>query len=267
MINLNVNRIEARLNEPGPNLLTPVHYIVVGGGWGGQTFAAGGKGGQAGELQTGILNFQHNTTATFTIGQGGAGSNENLTGKSYSNIASGSQLVYTTDSVTIDAQPGSGSATPECGDQYPCGVSGSWIHDPSEYQYFVQNGGTSDSGGAFITAYGGGQLQAPTGDVSGSFPFANSRSSGPNNENMGYNNSGGGGAGGNTAGNPGGNGVVGFAMYDPNNVFDVEYVEPSVNLSDNNLTPVVNVTWEGYRVWYFLTTNSGGSFTLLGKRQ
>ena len=271
MINLNVNRIEARLNRPGPNLITPVHYLVIGGGWRGSGVLST-PGGQSGEFNTGILNFQHETTATFSIGRGALGVNSTTPGLS-SAAASSSLLDYTTDSVNIVSLPGSQSAADcnpgDASDIYPCNEKGSWIHDPTTYYFWAQDGGKSydvPATGNDLRGYGGGQYQG-AGQPTAEFPFGNSER---NNTTDGYNGTGAGGGSGFGAppgqSGDGGNGVVGLAIYDPNEIFDVDITVPTRGSGDGFTSQTI-VKWEGYRIWYFHGTYSGGSFTISGRKQ
>lgn len=275
MINLNVNRIEARLNRPGPNLLTPVNYLVIGGGFGGgKSF---GAGGQSGEFLTGTLNFQHGTSATFDVGRGGLGVGSTTAG--LASVPSSSLLTYSTDSISLTANAGSGSGVCPSGtaiDIYPCNEKGTWVHDPSTYTKWAQDGGASydePGTGDDLFGVGGGQQQYDGGPQPiADFPWSSNRGGGTPGEQAGasgYNGTGAGGgqapAGAALAAGDGGDGVVGFAIYDPNNIFDVTYTAPTQGGSD--IVPLVtSVNWEGYRIWYFHGTDGSGTFSLLGRK-
>ena len=112
-----------------------------------------------------------------------------------------------------------------------------------------------------------------TGGGKGStFPWANNRGDNNFGEQGGapaYNGTGGGGGGAPDAGLIGGdgaNGVVGFAIYDPNDIFDVSYVAPPRRNPDVN-EQVTTALWQGYRIWYFHGTNTNGTFTINGRKQ
>ena len=270
MINLNVNRIEARLNRPGPNLITDVNYLVIGGGMrGSQTL--GDPGGQSGEFLTGSFGFLHGTSATFKIGRGALGHGSTTTG--LANAASSSYIDYPTNSLTITGQPGSGSAQDcnpaEAGDIYPCNEKGSWVHDPSTYNKWAQDGGKSyDVPGTSNdqAGVGGGQIQSAGGSVA-NYPWTSNRG-GVLNYKPAYNGSGGGGGSGISDGfsGDGADGVVGFAIYDPNSIFDVEISAPTRGGADVTQAQTI-VTWNGYRIWYFHGTYSTGTFTIKGRNQ
>lgn len=272
MINLNVNRIEARLNRPGPNLLTPVNYLVIGGGYGGGS--SFGTGGQSGEFLTGTLNFQHNTSATFEIGRGGLGVGSTASG--LAPLPSASLLTYSTDSISLTANAGSGSGVCPSGtltDIYPCNEKGTWVHDPSTYTKWAQDGGASydvPATGDDLWGVGGGQQQT-SGEPVADFPWSSNRGGGTPGSGAGadgYNGTGAGGGqapAGETPAGDGGDGVVGFAIYDPNEIFDISFTAPTQGGSD--VIPLTTqVDWDGYRIWYFHGTQGSGTFTLLGRK-
>lgn len=279
MINLNVNRIEARLNRPGPNLITPVNYLVIGGGNRGSA-TLGDNGAQSGELKTGTISFQHGTSLTFEIGRGRLGINSTTTGLS-STAASSSFFTYTPNLLTVEALPGSGSGI-DCNpgspdDIYPCNSKGTWVHDPSTYQYWAQDGGKSydvPATGDDEYGSGGGQEQPGPGGIQGDFPWPTNRGDVNGGELSGafaYNGSGGGGGAGYGGAVPGfsgdgADGVVGFAIYDPNEIFVVEYTAPTRSGADVAQEKTL-VNWNGYRIWYFHGTYSNGTFTLIGRKQ
>jgi hypothetical protein len=271
MINLNVNRIEARLNIPGPNLITPVYYMVIGGGFRGSK-VLGSPGGQSGEFLSGSFGLLHQTTATFRIGRGALGQNSPTSGLAA--VASSSLLEYPTDSLTVTAQPGSGSAQ-DCNPSVPdatgpCNSKGPWIIDPSTYNAWAQDGGKSyDVPGTGDDRYGTG------GGLGATFPWPTNRgdaSQGGEAAGMpAYNGSGGGGGSGidaSVSGNSGdgADGVVGLAIYDPNEIFDVTFVAPTRQGADVQRDQTIE-TYNGYRVWYFHGTASTGSFTIHGRNQ
>ena len=271
MINLNVNRIEARLNRPGPNLITPVHYLVIGGGFRGSGVLSS-PGGESGEFNTGILNFEHETTATFSVGRGALGVGSTTIGLAVT--GSQSELDYPNDSTNIVSLPGSQSAA-DCNPGVPsatgpCNAKGTWIHDPTLYNAWAQDGGKSyDVPGTANDEFGTG------GGLGSTFPWATNRgddSVPPTNpaRTPAYNGTGGGGGSG--FGSPpgqsgdGGNGVVGLAIYDPNEIFDVTIVAPTRGQGDVTQQQTI-VKWEGYRIWYFHGSYSVGSFTINGRKQ
>ena len=273
MINLNVNRVEARLNRPGPNLITDVNYLVIGGGFrGSQTL--GDPGGQSGQFLTGSFGIVHGTSATFQIGRGALGWGSTTSG--LATVASSSFIDYPTDSLTITGQPGSGSAQDcnpaEADDIYPCNEKGSWVHDPSTYNKWAQDGGKSydvPATGDDEYGVGGGQLQTQGGSVA-NYPWTSNIGDANGGELTGtpaYNGSGGGGGSGYSGfSGDGADGVVGFAIYDPNSIFDVEISAPTRGGADVAQASTI-LTWNGYRIWYFHGTYSTGTFTIKGRNQ
>ncbi len=172
MINLNVNRIEARLNRPGPNLFTDVYYVVIGGGKGG--LRLDGPGGQSGEFKQGSFLMEHGTTATYTVGRGGLGTDSTTLGLSGS--TTGSAISYPNNSLTVPSLPSRCVADPGTRTIYPNNVSGSWVHDPSEYNLWAQDGGNGTPAPTKLIGGGGGFKQS---DLSlASFPFSSIRGDG-----------------------------------------------------------------------------------------
>lgn len=259
MINRNVNTLNANLNRPGPILSNTIHYMVIGGGAGGDRVAFSGPGG---EFITGSVDVAHLSTLTFQVGKGGIAGDG--TPNTSTNGAT-SSLDYTPLSLSVNAAGGVAHiGVPNSGSVVGGNAKGPWDITP---QYF----GWAEDGGNTIgaaTGFGGG-VTGGTPTHSGSFPFPNSIQDAD--QRNAYNFSGGGGASDDSTPGDGGNGMVALALYDPRDIFETVVVDPDYDGNPPPPAPDLTaghyfVETGGYKVWFFTHTASTGSFTLLGRR-
>lgn len=189
--------------------LTPIEYLVVGGGGGGSgliQYVAWGTGGSGGYTAQGTLTTEKGTAFTVTVGSGGAGGpGDNGVG------ADGTASVFNT--VTANGGPKAVNANGGTGG-FGRGNVNSYIGAFGGIGLTYQsvkyagggtggnNGGTGSAPADHGALYGGGWSNDPTGDIQAAVP-----------------NRGGGGSGGITwadkSGRPGSSGVVILAY--PNN--------------------------------------------------
>ena len=236
MINLNVNRIEARLNRPGPLLVTPFDYYLIGGGGGGGNSPdgnAGGNGGAGGAFSSGSSSINHGLIATIDVGAGGnapADLNNGTIGTNgaeskivISAVTVASAAGGTAASITTQTEQTGRKAADYLGfDDY--GLNGSKGYDSPDTIAGIGGGSQSD----FSNAWGG---------------TINDGTSTPS-PNMG---GGGGGAAydntltGDRAG-AGADGFVSVRVLDPINAFDITTTGTVELINDS-----------GYRYFYFLT--------------
>ena len=237
MINLNVNRIEARLERPGPLLVTPFDYYIIGGGGGGGNSpdgATGGNGGSGGSFSSGSFNLNHGIVATIDVGAGG-NAPADLNNGTIGTDGADSQIIVSASPVatasggtaanitTTTAQTGRKAADYLGYDDY--GLNGSrGTSDPETPIAGIGGGSQSDYENAW-----GGSVNDGT-----STPSANM----------------GGGGGGAAYDNTllddragaGADGFVSVRVYDPINAFDVDTTGTVELINDS-----------GYRYFYFLT--------------
>ena len=138
MINRNVNTLNANLNRPGPILSNTIHYMVIGGGAGGDRVDFSGPGG---EFITGSVDVAHLSTLTFQVGKGGIGGLANT-----STNGATSSLDYTPLSLSVNAAGGVAHiGVPNSGSVAGGNAKGPWDITP---QYF----GWAEDGGNTIGA-------------------------------------------------------------------------------------------------------------------
>lgn len=245
MLNLNYNIIRAKPLDIGiaPILANTFDYLLIGGGGGGNAGggALGGNGGQGGFLTSGSFSFNHLTTATLTVGNGGNGGDPQ---GGIGAAGTSSSLVYA-DSI-FTANEGAGGFNTSQVDRG--GQTSPITSQPNTIDAYVwsQNGTRGgDSPSQLFAGIGGGTntQEFPWGISPSAPPYLNA-----------YTNSGGGGGGERWGNWPGGNGAQGMCMlrfFDPRDVF--EYTgDWTVFVYEN-----------GYKYFYFQNT---GTFTFLGKR-
>ena len=236
MLNLNYNIIECQRRGIAPVLITPIEYMIVGGGGGGNTGNGtnGGNGGGGGQFISSSFDITHLTSATIVIGQGGSGKTGiGLTGDNGQN----SVLTYNSSPIaTSNGGTGGGGATggaPNVNAGFA--LNGTLWFLSQFVRYGPQGGGGAGSVNSVATDGGG------TGGGNGGDPTTSATD-----------NSGGGGGGSNWNAFPSGNGGSGISIlryFNPNNIFDA---------TGGTITTVDEYTYHTF------TTN--GTFTFLGKR-
>lgn len=241
MLNLNYNIIECQRRTIAPILSNMFDYLVVGGGGGAAAGngGLGGNGGAGGSVISGSFAFNHLTTATLNVGDGGVGGlNIGLNGSA----GTQSTIVYQSSTLVTanGGAPGTQTSLSLTGGTTSTFDSGNYL--------WAQNGakGGDSPTGTFGPGGGTGNQTFPW----GTSPFLNTQTA--------FTNSGGGGGGfkwneynGDGATGNGAKGMCMLRFADPRNVF--EYTgDWSVFVYEN-----------GYKYFYW---QNAGTFTLLGKR-
>lgn len=245
MLNYNWNTLYTNRVTIAPILANTFDYLIIGGGGGGAAGGGsiGGNGGSGGTVVSGSFSFNHLTSATLNVGNGGVGGlNIGLNGSA----GTASTIVYQSSTI---ATAGGGAAGTNSSTSVRGGVTSSIDSAPIVGDYvWAQNGTKGGNSPVGDNGAGGG-----TGNQV--FPWGTSPQLFVPTA---FTNSGGGGGGlrWDTFNGDGltGNGAKGMCMlrfYDPRNVFDYT----------GNWN--VFVSQNGYKYFYWQNT---GTFTFLGKK-
>jgi hypothetical protein len=237
MLNLNFNTLECQRRGIAPVLITPIEYMIIGGGGGGNAGDGtnGGNGGGGGQFISSSFDITHLTSATIVIGNGGIGGP--LQGNGGTN-GQNSTLTYNAAPIaTSTGGTGGGGATGGTpGVNAGTAANGTaWFLSTTNPLYGPQGGGGAGATTSVATDGGG------TGGGNGGDPATSATA-----------NSGGGGGGSNWNAFPAGNGGSGISIlryFNPNNIFDA---------TGGTISTVGDYTYH--------TFTSNGTFTFLGKR-
>jgi hypothetical protein len=238
MINLNVNRIEARLNRPAPLLVTPFDYYVIAGGGGGGNSpdgAIGGNGGSGGAFSSGSFDLSHGVTATIDVGAGGNAPADLNNGTIGTNGADSKIIVGGTPIVTATGGTAANitSTTAQTGQK---------ADDYLGFDAYGRNGsrGTSDPETPIAGVAGGNNTEfanAWGGTINDSTNVVPSPNMGGGGRGAAYDNT-----LTNDRAGAGADGFVSVRVFDPINAFDVDTTGTVEVINDS-----------GYRYFYFLT--------------